>query len=147
MNPGKRASPAVRRAQRLLLAGLAGGHAGAVICVTGFSLFAGTPGFISSLLAALAAIVFFTFGQGVQIIVADASAKIVMVTSMASYIGRVTLLGIALELSLSGSWGSENKHPPAILTTAAVVVISWLAAEFFAFRRLRIPVFDSTETP
>jgi hypothetical protein len=33
-------------------------------------------------------------------------------------------------------------YPPAVIITVFVVVVGWLAAEFWVYNRLRIPAFD-----
>lgn len=92
-------------------------------------------------------IAFFTIGQAVQIWVADAPPKQVLFASLASYGLRVTLLGMALMVVLDQADRFAWLHSMGLVVTTFVVVFCWLVAEFRAFRRLRIPVFDPEYKP
>ncbi|MDR1790398.1 MAG: hypothetical protein LBR20_01840 [Propionibacteriaceae bacterium] len=138
-------SPNTQRAVKLLTAGLVGGHLGTLVCVVVFALLGGAKGLLCSLIPAFTVIVFFTIGHGVLVMVADADPKVVLFASLSSYLGRVALLAIALELTLSNESFRAQLDIPALVITTFLVANAWLAAEFWRYRRLRIPVYDSQE--
>lgn len=85
---------------------------------------------------------FFVLGQLVQIALADAEALIAMMSAMLSYVIRVVGLVLAAVLL--------NRFLPdldglAIAVAAIAVAVGWTAAEIWAYTRLRIPVFDSSQ--
>lgn len=133
----------VQRARKLLLAGLAGGGVATVICLTVFGSTRGTGGLGSAALTAALVLSFYTIGQVVMVVFADAEARTVFAASLASYGFRVAMLGFGLV------WFHENKaalpalDPLAITVTALAVVVAWLAAEIWVYSRLRIPVYDT----
>jgi hypothetical protein len=135
------------RARRLLAAGAAGGHLALVVCVVGFGLAGGLSGAVSAALAGILTIAFFTIGQAVQVLVADADPRTVLVAALASYIGRVVGLGALLALALANGDRLTAMNPTAVAVTTIGVVLGWLAVEIWAFSRLRLPVFDETERP
>lgn len=135
------------RARKLLLGGLVGGHIAALVCVAGFALFGGFDAGVSAVLAAGVTIAFFTIGQAVQILVAEAPPMVVMFASLASYGLRVSLLGIALMITLDQAERFAWLHPMGLVITTIVVVFGWLIAEFRAYRQLRIPAFDTEYKP
>lgn len=113
-----------------------------LVAVAGFGLTRGLPGGVSAAVAGVLTIAFFTIGQAVQVLVADAPAKKVMIASLASYGGRVTALGLLLMLALSNSERVALLDPVAVVITTIAVVFGWLGAEFWVYSRLRIPVYD-----
>jgi hypothetical protein len=130
------------RARTLLLGGLAGGHIAALVCLFIFGVLAGRDGAVSAAIWAAVVLLFFTVGQAVQIMVADADPRVVMVSAVSSYILRVTIIGVLLMLALNNLDIFSFMYPPAVIITVFAVVVGWLAAEFWVFQRLRIPVFD-----
>lgn len=135
------------RVRKLLMSGLLGGHLAGLVCVGGFALGGGVEGAVSAALAAAVTIAFFTIGQAVQIWVADAPPKRVMAASLASYGLRVTLLGLALMVTLDQADRFAWLHPMGVVVTTIAVVFGWLLAEFRAYRHLRIPAFDTEYKP
>jgi hypothetical protein len=136
--------PSRRRthALKLFKGGLVGGHLAAAACVLGFWVGAGGAAALSALLAAAVTLLFFAVGQGVQVVVADLSARTVFFWALASYVLRVVLLGLALQMSLTSTVLQVWLHPTAVVVATAATVVGWLAAEFWIFRTLRIPVYD-----
>ncbi len=137
----------VMRARRLLTAGAAGGHAALLLCVGAFAMTGGLSGGISAALAGILTILFFTIGQAVQVMVADADPRTILVAALASYIGRVVGLGALLALALANADRLTAMNPTAVAVTTIAVVLGWLGVEIWAFSRLRLPVFDETERP
>ena len=133
------------RARRLLVGGAVGGHAALTVCVVAFGLTGGVPGAISAALAGILTIAFFTIGQAVQVLVADADPRTVLFASLVSYIARVGGLGALLALALSNAEKLTSMNTTAVAATTIVVVLGWLGAEIWVFSRLRLPVFDETE--
>lgn len=142
--PDARRGPSAntRRAQRLLMAGVAGGHAALLACVVAFALAGGWPGALSAAIAGVVTIAFFTIGQAVQVVVADAPARRVLIASLASYVLRVTVLGLLLALALDNADRVAWLDPVAVAATTIAVVIGWLAVELWVYSRMRIPVYD-----
>lgn len=131
-----------RRALRLLTGAAIGGHLAALVCVVGFWLARGPASGLSAAIAAAVVLAFSIIGQAVQVLVADAPAKTVMVAALASYGGRVSVLGIVLMMALSNSARFVAMDPIAVVVTTIGVVIGWLGAEFRVYSHLRIPVYD-----
>ncbi len=135
------------RARRLLIGGFVGAHVVAVLCVVGFLVGGGTgPGVTAAITAAIV-IVFFAIGQGVQIIVADRPPKVVLVAALTSYTIRVTVLGWVLWLVVAQRARYAWIDAPAAIITTVLVVHGWLLAEFWVYRKLRIPVYDTPYSP
>jgi len=140
-------SPNVLRARRLLAGGAVGGHLALLTCVGVFLVTGGVAGGASAAVAGVLTIAFYTIGQAVQVLVADADPRRVLVASLASYIGRVAALGALLGLALANQSRLAVMDPTAVVVTTIAVVIGWLAAEVWVFSRLRIPVFDEMDDP
>ena len=137
--------PHAARARRLLLGGLAGGHLAAVLVVLGCGIVGGLVAGASA--AAVTTLAFFTIGQGVQVLVAEAPPKQVLLAALASYGVRVSALGLLLMLALSHPERLGSLQPVPVVLGTIAVVIGWLAGEIRVHSRLRIPVFDSNESP
>jgi hypothetical protein len=133
------------RARRLLAGGAVGGHAALVSCVAAFAIAGGVPGAVSAALAGILTVAFFTIGQAVQVLVADADPRTVLFASLVSYIARVGGLGALLALALANADRFKAMNTTAVAVTTIAVVLGWLAAEIWVFSRLRLPVFDETE--
>ncbi len=135
-----------RRAQQLLLAGLAGGHAAALTAVGLFWALAGPQAGATAAIGAVVTLAFYTIALGVQIAVADAAPKVVMAAWFASYVVRVTLLGLGLAAILAHSERWEWLDPVALFTATIVTVMGWLGVELSVYARMRILAFDSPES-
>lgn len=140
-------SPTALRARRLLAGGAAGGHAALLVCVVVFGITGGVPGAVSAALAGVLTIAFFTIGQAVQVLVADADPRRVLLAALLSYAGRIGALGVLLVVALANRERLSGMDPTAVAVSTIAVVVGWLAAEIWVFSRLRIPVFDQTERP
>src|SRR6478752_4585059 len=86
----------VVRARQLLYGGLAGGAAAAVLCMVGFGIGYGLSGLLSAGLAAVMVLFFYVVGQLVMVHFADTGARTLLAVAMASYTGRVVVLGLLL---------------------------------------------------
>lgn len=139
-------SPNNVRARRLLVGGVIGGHLAALLSVGAFLVARGTAAGVSAAIAGVVVLAFFTIGQAVQVMVADAPAKRVMFAALASYAIRVSLLGIVLILVLDNAERFGQMDPTAVVATTIGVVIGWLAGVFRVYSRLRFPIYDSTES-
>lgn len=135
------------RARRLLAGGAVGGHAAWLTCIVAFGLAGGVSGAVSAALAGVLTIAFFTIGQAVQVLVADADPRTVLFASLVSYVGRVGGLGALLAIALANADRFRAMDTTAVAVTTIAVVLGWLGAEIRVFSRLRIPVFDETERP
>ena len=133
------------RARRHLDGGAVGGHVALTVCVVVFGLTGGVPGAISAALAGILTVAFFTIGQAVQVLVADADPRTVLFASLVSYIARVGGLGALLAIALGNAEKLTSMNTTAVAATTIVVVLGWLGAEIWVFSRLRLPVFDETE--
>lgn len=136
----------VLRARKLLLGGLVGGLAAAVLSLVIFTLVYGTPGLASAALASAMVLFFYVVGQLVMVMFADAGARTLLAVSMTSYTGRVVVLGLVLLLYSRYSDRWPTLEPMVIFFTTIAVVIGWLAVEIYVFSRLRIGVYDTEYT-
>ncbi len=138
----RRTSANAYRARQLLAAGAVGGHVALVTCVGVFAVAGGVNPALSAALAGAVTIAFFVVGQAVQVLVADAPARRVLIASLASYLLRVTALGGLLMLALNNPYRLSWLDPTAVAITTIAVVVGWLATELWRYSRLRIPVYD-----
>lgn len=141
------ASVEAQRAQKLLVAGLVGGHAAAFTVVGLFWALAGTEAAASAAIAAAVTLAFYTIALAVQVVVANARPKTVLVASLASYISRVSVLGLLLALAVSQADRWSWLDPVALVVSTIAVVLGWLGFELHAFSKLRIPAYDLTRDP
>ena len=109
-------------------------------------VFVGPSALPTVAVAAGVTLLFFVLGQAVQVVLADAHPLQVTIAALGSYVIRVFGLGVVLIVVLSRPDRAGLAPIPLVVTTIAVV-IGWLAGEFIAYSRLRIPVFDSTDAP
>ena len=140
--PRRALSATAERARRLLVGGLVGGHVGALGVTAAFWWGAGTEAGVSAAVAAVVTLAFSTIGQAVQVAVADADPRLVMVAALGSYVLRVSVLGLLLVVVLQNAERFAAVDSVAVAGGTIVVVLTWLAGEFRAYSRLRIPVFD-----
>lgn len=131
-----------RRAQKLLVGGLVGGHAAALVVVAAFWLLSGPTAAASAAIACVITLAFYTIALGVQVAVADAPPKTVLVAWLGSYLSRVTVLGLLLALTLTNAARWPWLDPVAVVVGTIGVVLGWLGNELRAYSKLRIPVFD-----
>lgn len=132
----------VVRARKLLLGGLAGGLAAAIICLIIFTVLDGTRGLGSAALGAGMVLFFYAVGQLVMVRFADAGARTLMLVSMASYVGRVIVLGLILLIfsKQTGAWSWLDTR--TLFIGAIAVVAGWILVEIVVFSRLRIGIYD-----
>lgn len=131
------------RARRLLAVAAVGGHTGAAVCVVAFWAVRGPLSALSAAVAAVVTLAFNVIGQAVQVLVADAKPESILIASLGSYALRVGVLGVLLAAVLAGADRFDWLDPVAVVWGTIAVVVCWLTAEFWAYSRLRIPVFDS----
>jgi hypothetical protein len=132
----------VIRARKLLVGGLVGGIAAAVLSLVVFTVLDGTRGLASAALASAMVLFFYGVGQLVMVAFADAGARTLLAVSMASYTGRVVVLGLVL-LVYNKNADAFPLWPMAIFLTTIAVVVGWIAVEIWVFNRLRIGVYDT----
>jgi hypothetical protein len=133
----------VIRARKLLYGGLVGGLAATAISLLIFGLVGGTRGLISAALGSAMVLFFYTVGQSVMVRFADAGARTLLMVSMASYTGRVTVLGLVLLAYAKNREAWPSIMPMAVFVSTIAVVAGWLAVEVYVFSRLRIDVYDT----
>jgi len=133
----------VVRARRLLFGGLAGGLAAAVICLVTFTVLDGTRGLVSAAVAAAMVLFFYTGGQLVMVLFADAGARTLLLVSLMSYSLRVLVLGLVLLSYNNNRDGWPSLVPLGIFITTIACVAGWLAVEVIVFSRLRISIYDA----
>lgn len=138
----RRPSPNAERAQRLLVAGLVGGHAAALTAVGLFWALRGPQAAASAAIAAAVTIAFYTIALGVQVAVADAAPKTVLVAWLASYLFRVSVMGLVLATVLVNAERWSWLDPVALVVTTIAVVLGWIGFELRAYSQLRIPIYD-----
>lgn len=137
-------TPGRQRAWRLLRGGAAGLLAAALPTAAVCLALVGPGGAATAAVAAGVVLAFFALGQSLQLAVADASPQLALFVALASYALRVVLLGLLLAWALGRP--ELGQHPAALLAGALAAALGWIAGEAIAFTRLRIPVFDSTES-
>lgn len=142
---GAERSPSIHvvRARKLLLGGLVGGVAAALLSMVLFTILDGTRGLASAALAAILVLFFYGVGQLVMVAFADAGARTLLAVSMASYTGRVVVLGLVLLLYNKHHEAFPALWPMAIFVTTIAVVAGWIAVEIWVFSRLRIGAYDT----
>lgn len=145
--PRREVSDTAVRAQRLLVGGLVGGHVAALVAVGLFWARGGVAAGASAAVAAAATLAFYTIGLAVQVAVADAPAKRVLVVTLASYGFRVGVLGLVLGATLAAGERVPWLDPTAVVVTTVAVVVGWLTLEVWTYTRLRIPVYDPPDAP
>ncbi|MCW5954006.1 MAG: hypothetical protein KIT69_17280 [Propionibacteriaceae bacterium] len=138
-------TPQRHRAWRLLRGGLLGLLVAAVPALLLCWLLAGPAGLAAGGGAAGVVLAFFALGQALQLAVADASPRIALFVALASYALRVVLLGILLSAALHAPTPS-GLPSGALLGSTLAATLGWITGEVIAFTRLRIPVFDSTQS-
>jgi hypothetical protein len=133
----------VVRARKLLYGGLLGGCSAALICVIVFGVTGGAKGLLSAALGAGMVLFFYVVGQLVMVAFADAGARTLLSVSMASYTGRVVILGLILVIFQNNrdAWAAIDTR--AVFVAVIAVVAGWLIVEVLVFRRLRIGIYDS----
>jgi hypothetical protein len=136
-----RPSVHVERARKLLVGGLLGGVAAAVLSMLGFGLGMGVRGLASAALASVMVLFFYTVGQLVMVRFADAGARLLLSVAMASYTGRVVVLGLGL-LLYSRHADRFPVIPTVVFLSTVAVVVGWLVVEVLVFSRLRISAYD-----
>ena len=130
------------RVRRLLVGGALGGHIGLFLAVGAFLIFDSPRAAAWAAIAGAVTILFFVIGHAVQVAFADADPKAVLVATMASYIIRVTALGMVLAVVLANADGFASMHRVAVAVATISVVVTWLAAEIATYARLRVPIYD-----
>ncbi|MGI3782321.1 MAG: hypothetical protein ACRYG2_16290 [Janthinobacterium lividum] len=139
-----RPSVHVERARKLLFGGLLGGGVAAVLSMVGFGLGMGLRGLASAALASVMVLFFYTVGQLVMVKFADAGARLLLSVALASYTGRVVVLGLLLLLYARFS-DRFPVSPVVVFLSTVAVVVGWLLVEVIVFSRLRISVYDSND--
>jgi hypothetical protein len=120
-----------------------GGHVAALTVVGLFLGLGGTHAGATAAIGAAVTIAFYTIALGVQLAVADASPKVVLFAWFASYVTRVSLLGLALAAVLANAERWAWLDPVALFVSTIATVLGWLALELYgtphAGARLRRP--------
>lgn len=135
-------SPNVRRAQHLLQAGLVGAHVAAFPIVGLFLALSGTDAAATAAIGAAVTVAFYTIALAVQVVVADASPKVVLFAWFASYVTRVSLLGLGLAAVLAHADRWAWLDPVALFVSVVGTVMGWLGLELWVYSRMRVPVYD-----
>ncbi|HEY9292086.1 MAG TPA: hypothetical protein VIP98_12465 [Microlunatus sp.] len=134
------------RARKLLFGGLAGGVGMAILCLIIFTVLDGARGLGSAALGAGMVLFFYTVGQLVMVAFADAGARTLMAVSMASYTGRVVILGLILMIFEKNRDAWNAIDAKTIFITTIAVIVGWLVVEVMVFRKLRIGIYDTEYT-
>lgn len=135
------------RARKLLFGGLAGGLAAAVLSLVGFGIAYGVHGLITAAIAAAMVLFFYSAGQLVMVLFADAGARTLMLVSLMSYTARVVVLGLILASYNHNRDSWPTLVPLAMFLTTVAVVVGWLVVEVIVFGRLRIGIYDTPYEP
>ncbi|OYO19328.1 hypothetical protein CGZ93_13205 [Enemella dayhoffiae] len=135
-------NPAIVRARTLLMAGVLGAHAGALLAVGGSAVLLGRRGLFSALFGAALVIVFQVIGQSVQVRFATAHPRTLMAASLASFGFRAALLLFVLYAWFNLASDPDSLARGPLVAGAALTLVGWLGAEAYALHRLRVPNFD-----
>lgn len=135
----------VQRAARVLKGAAVGGHGGAAVVCSLFFLTRGTDSGVSCLIACAITLLFYVVGQAVQVMVADADAKKILVASLVSYGARVGALAGLLALSYSVQEKLSFLDPEAVVAGTVTVVVSWIVTEVVVISRLRVPAYETDQ--
>ena len=110
--------------------------------MVGFGIGYGLSGLLSAGLAAVMVLFFYVAGQLVMVHFADAGARTLLAVAMASYTGRVVVLGLVAAYGKNrDSWPALI--PMAIFVSTIAIVVGWLVVEVWVFSRLRIGAYDT----
>ena len=139
-----RPSVHVERARKLLVGGLVGGVAAAVLAMVGFGIGMGPRGLASAALASVMVLFFYSVGQLVMVRFADAGARLLLSVALASYTGRVVVLGLVLLLYARFA-DRFPVIPMVVFLSTVAVVVGWLVVEVIVFSRLRVSVYDEND--
>ena len=139
-----RPSVHVERARKLLFGGLVGSVVAAVLSMVGFGIGMGLRGLGSAALASVMVLFFYTVGQLIMVRFADAGARLLLSVALASYTGRVVVLGLVLLLYARFS-DRFPVDPVVVFLSTVAVVVGWLVVEVFVFSRLRISAYDAND--
>jgi hypothetical protein len=134
----------VERARKLLVGGLIGGVSAAVLTMIGFGIGMGLRGLGSAALGSVMVLFFYSVGQLVMVRFADAGARLLLSVALASYTGRVVVLGLVLLLFARFS-DRLPVIPLVVFLSTIAAVVGWLVVEVIVFSRLRIDAFDTPE--
>jgi hypothetical protein len=110
----------------------------------GFGVGMGLPGLASAAVASVMVLFFYSVGQLVMVRFADAGARLLLSVALASYTGRVVVLGLLLLLYARFS-DRFPVLPMVVFLSTVAVVVGWLVVEVIVFSRLRISVYDSND--
>ena len=143
---GDPVNPNRSRALRLLAGGLIGAGLATLGATVALWVARGPSGAVSALVTAVVVIGFFSLGQGLQAVVADASPQLGLVVALSSYLLRVVLLGVVVLGVLGTPDGMSGVDRLAVVVATIVVVVGWVSGEVAAYHKLRIPVYDSVTT-
>lgn len=140
--PRRPMSENTRRAQQLLVAGLVGGHVAGLTVVGLFLALRGPTAGATAAIGAAVTVAFYTIALAVQMAVADAAPKVVLFAWFASYVTRVSILGLGLAAVLANAERWAWLDPVALFVSIIATVMGWLGLELWAFSRMRVPVYD-----
>ena len=128
----------------MLVAGLVGGHVAGLTVVGLFLALRGTNAGATAAIGAAVTIAFYTIALAVQLAVADASPKVVLFAWFASYVTRVSILGLGLATVLANAERWAWLDPVALFVSTIVTVMGWLGLELWTFSKMRVLVYDET---
>jgi ATP synthase protein I len=114
-----------------------------VVCVVVATVVAGVPGLVGALLAL--AIVTLSFSATLLVMrwAAKNGPTNVMAAALATYMGKVLVLGVFLVVFGRASW----LDGPSFGLTAIVCAVVWLVFEARAYYRMRVLVFGEQTLP
>lgn len=138
-------SAAAKRGKKMLLGGLTLAHA-AGICAAGLALAVGRSGAVWAVLIGFGLVVaFFTVGQLVELSAVELASVPGLVMTLGSYVVRVLLLGVALNLVLAS--GRETLSPTWLFVGVVSSVLGWVIGIVVVAARQRVAVFDHDYQP
>ena len=96
---------------------------------------------LGALLGSGLTIGFFGLAQLVQAVVAECKPSTILWASVASFVVRVTILGVILYLVLASQY-MDHVNPHALMASLLVCTTVWIGASMLTLLNLRIPVYD-----
>lgn len=140
--PKLKFAAAKQRARQMMLGGMVFGHvAGVIVMALGFAV-SGFNAFLSAGIAFLAAVVFYTVGQWMEVVATNMEPKQAMKLVLASYVVRVVGITAGLWWALSIPSIGSRVEGGWLVASITATVFAWVAGVVVVASRQQVPVYD-----
>ena len=140
-------SPAVAMMSVMLKRSLVFGHAFWLVAAGICFWIDGTIGVANAALGGAAVIFFYAAGQGIQMLAGELDPRSGMGLTVASFLTRAALLGLAWVGLTSSQAAQQAFRPVSFFLSLVLVLAGWLLGMFLAWSRMRVPVYDADWDP